>query len=57
VNIKDQIIQSLPDRLDSVVEDGGSNFNVGFRQLLCIARAVLMRTKILVMDEVHGHFD
>ena len=45
-------MQSLPNRLDSIVEDGGANFNVGFRQLLCIARSVLQRTKILVMDEV-----
>ncbi|KAL9710249.1 hypothetical protein Ac2012v2_006545 [Leucoagaricus gongylophorus] len=38
--------------LDSVVSEGGENFSTGEKQLLCMARAILKRTKVLVMDEV-----
>ncbi|KAJ7104459.1 multidrug resistance-associated ABC transporter [Mycena belliarum] len=44
--------QNMFKDLDSSVSEGGENFSTGEKQLLCMARAILKRSKILVMDEV-----
>ncbi len=47
----DEFIERFPDKYDTYIEQGGANVSGGQKQRLCIARALLKKPKILIMDD------
>jgi ABC-type multidrug transport system fused ATPase/permease subunit len=56
VNLK-SAVEDLDGKLESAVQEGGSNLSAGTVQLICLARVLLKRPKLLFMDEATASVD
>ena len=53
----DDFIQKMPQKYDTIISEGASNLSQGERQLICIARVILLKPQMLILDEATSNID